>query len=107
MTYLSDISTDSDDPDDYEAFQRDAILALEAFQLECKRSGEDPPIDDPWVSIKGDSDPWKGTPTWPCRCCEPLGQVCLCCELEPSPPRPTIRGKIYSLLARFIKKIKR
>lgn len=99
--------------DKYEEFQREAVLALEAFQLNKSVSSE-----ESVVNVKNEVEneetayEWErgDKPVWPCLCCEPLGRSCLCCEpgmeeeKEPNPPErkrwTTLRNIIRRVMQR-------
>lgn len=74
---ISSVDSSLAEEDDFEQFQREALIALDVFAI----------VNKDFQTLKLDSiyedseDEWdNGGAEWPCRCCEPLGITCLCAD---------------------------
>ena len=101
--------------EDYERFQREALIALAEFRRdsEFRRDCDSRFLKELGLgTIKEEKNPWIGEedrPAWPCMCCQPLGISCLCSEPGMnaiSESKPTFWTNLRGHLSRFIKRIK-
>lgn len=109
--------------EDFEEFQREALLALEEFRHDCLDETE---LRREYLNEKktwfvkefglgldtineGCEDPWwdssDGTP-WPCLCCQPLGLSCLCREPGMEPVNDKEKEEKERVAVTWIKRIK-
>lgn len=81
----------------FEAFEREALIALEVFRID--ENVNEPPEPSRLF-----------TQVWPCRCCEPIGQSCLCSDpvsWDSGPSQRPVNKLVSKLRSRFARFIKR